>query len=969
MTTMTSFRSPGENRHLRRRTQIFRGILLLGIPLLSPANEDPSPKQLEFFESRIRPVLAQNCYKCHSAKAKKLKAGLYLDRRAGWQRGGENGPVIIPGKPKESRLIIAIRYDNNDLRMPKSGKLPAEVIADFEKWIEMGAPDPRDAPLEETQISSGPRSKSLEEGRKFWAFRPLDDPPPPRIQQKSHTAKPLDHFILAKLEKEKLRPAPPTDKGTLLRRVYFDLIGLPPTPEQIDSFLANDSPDAYPKLIDELLKSPQYAERWGRHWLDIARYADTTGGGRNLQYKNAYRYRDYVLDSYRRDKPFDLFVKQHIAGDLLPYETNAEFNDNLTGTSFLALGPHNYELQDKALLRMEIVDEQIDAVGRAFLAATLGCARCHDHPFDPFPTTEYYSMAGIFRSTNSSRPGNVANFIERDLRDKNGSVRKEHTEALQKLEKELRDLENQLKKLGGKPGSSRATVKSHDPKALDGIVVDDTLAKLQGNWKSSTSVAGYVGSRYIHDEGKGKGSKSVTFPAMIKKDGEYEVQVSYTPGTNRAPKVPVTIYHDTGEKTVFINQQKAGPVLGSFVSLGRFHFEEGEWDVVKINTKDTKGVVIADSIRLIPSGEKQPPAKVVKNDQPKPDALKAENKNEKRKALNEQLREQKKKIAEHKKTAPTSAGKTMSVEEHKETGDWHVHVRGNIRNLGPKVKRGFLAVATPSELSPKPEIPKGSSGRLHLAEWVASPKNPLTARVYVNRVWHHLFGRGICPTTDNFGEMGRRPTHPELLDHLTSQFIANGWSTKKLIRTIMFSDSYRMSSTASEANILTDPDNNLFSRQNRRRLEAEAIHDAILFTSGQIDLVKGTKSHRAIYERMDRNKIPEMFDIFDFPNPNLVSGVRNTSTVPTQALFLLNNPFVIKEAGKAATRILANKELTPEKRLNLAYRMTLGRLPREKEKSLALDYLQQHNEGLENPMAWAGILHSLYASLDFRFLN
>lgn len=952
------------SRSIRAKRSLSLFILIaLGTGIKIHANKD-----FEFFEAKIRPVLVQNCYKCHSDQAKKLKAGLYLDRKAGWQQGGENGPVIVPGKPEESRLITAISYKENELRMPPNSKLSRQILADFEKWIAMGAHDPRDEPLEAIHKTTGPQSKSLEDGRRFWAFKPLVNPKTPVVKHKSWISTELDKFIIARLEGKGLQPADPAGKITLLRRAYFDLTGLPPTPEQIDSFLADDSPEAYPRLIDELLGSPHYAERWGRHWLDVARYADTTGGGRNLQYKNAYRYRDYVLESYRNDKPFNLFIKQHIAGDLLPSKTNEEFNDNLIGTTFLALGPHNYELQDKALLRMEIVDEQIDAVGRAFLATTLGCARCHDHPFDPVPTSEYYSLAGIFRSTNSSRPGNVANFIERNLRDKDGEVRKAHTESLKKLEMELKELEALLKKLGGGKGSSKAIVKSHDPKTLNGIVVDDTKAKLQGNWKSSTFFDGYVGSRYIHDDGKDKGSKSVTFPAIIPRDGEYEVQVSYTHGTNRAPKVPVTVYHDTGEKTVFINQTKAGPILGSFISLGKFHFEKGEWDVVKIDTKDTKAVVIADSIRLIPSGEKKSPAKVVENDKPKPDP-KSEDKKEQRKALSKQIQEQKKKIADHKKTAPPSPGKTMSVEEHKEAGDWHVHVRGNIRSLGTKVKRGFLAVATPSERSPKPEIPKGSSGRLHLAEWVASPENPLTARVYVNRVWHHLFGRGICPTTDNFGEMGRRPTHPELLDHLTSQFIANGWSTKKLIRTIMLSGSYRMSSTASESTIQADPENELFSRQNLRRLEVEAIHDSIFAASGKLDLEKGSKSRRAIYKKLDRNKIPEMFDVFDFPNPNLVSGVRNASTVPTQALFLLNNAFVINEAKAAAEHILTDKNLDFEERLTRAYKTTLGRPPRKNEKSLATKYLQQHNNDSDNPEMWAGIFHSLYACVDFRYLR
>jgi hypothetical protein len=946
------------------------GLLCLG-SLGSFGSEDVS--KVEFFEERIRPVLAQNCYECHSVKAKKLKADLYLDRKAGWVRGGENGPVVIPGKPVESLLLTAIRYKDNDLRMPPNKKLPKHVLADFEKWIAMGAPDPRDAPMEVVAETSGPQTKSLEEGRKFWAFRPLVSPQLPTVTDDAWADDELDRFVLVKLEKKNLKPAAVADKASLLRRAYFDLTGLPPTIEQIDDFHADDAPEAFAEVVDTLLDSPRFGERWGRHWLDVARYADTTGGGRNNPFPNAPRYREYVIESYNEDKPFDQFAKEQIAGDLLHSSTDGEYNENLTGTGFLALGPHNYELQDKALLRMEIVDEQLSSVGRAFLGVTMGCARCHDHPFDPIPTAEYYSLAGIFRSTNSSVPGNVAKFIERKLRDEYAEVRKKHSETQKVLEKELKQAESKLKSLGGESGSSKHTAKSLDPKKLEGIVVDDDAAEIVGEWISSTSVSGYVGTRYIHDAAIGKGKKSVTFPVMIPKSGKYEVQLSYTMGPNRSKKTPVTIMHDVGEEKVLVDQTKRPPILGSFITLGTFHFEEGKWDVVKITTGATSQVVIVDAIRLLPKNEPAPPALVEKE---KPNPTKAELEKEKalakaqKKEMEERIGALQRKMKEHKKDAPPKVGQVMSVREHEEAGDWHIHRRGGIRNLGPFVKRGFLAVATPEDQSPKPVIPKGSSGRLQLADWVGSPRNPLTPRVYVNRVWRHLFGRGIVASPDNFGEMGRRPTHPELLDHLATSFMENGWSTKKFIRKVMLSKTYRMSSQGTPRAIEADPENDLFSRQNRRRLEVEAIRDAMLVASARLDdSGKSINKKRSMFEKLDRNEIPEMFNVFDYPNPSLVSGNRNASTVPTQALFMMNSNFVLNEAKAAAAKILKEEGLDDQQRLVLAYKTTLGRIPSDEEKSLALAYLKKQGGSTNQLDAWGGILHGLFACLDFRYLN
>ena len=553
--------------------------------------------QNRFFEKKIRPVLSENCYECHSAKSKSLKAGLLLDRKAGWERGGKNGTVIVPGEPSKSILMNALRYDNHDLQMPPSGKLSETVVADFEKWIAMGAQDPRNSSMEEVFAVGGLKAKSLEEGRKFWAFKPINLPSLPDVQTDEWVQNEIDAFILKRFEEKGLEPSQEAKPITLLRRIFFDLTGLPPSPQDIKDFKESSSKEPFENVVDSLLESPRFGERWGRHWLDVARYADTTGGGRNNPFPNAHRYRDYVINSFNKDKPFDQFIMEQIAGDLMSSSTDEEYNEKLTGTGFLALGPHNYELQDKELLRMEVVDEQLSAVGKAFMGLTLDCARCHDHPFDPIPIQDYYSIAGIFRSTNSLIPGNVAGFHERDLRDEFGEQRKQYEQTLASLEKRLKDAINSVKSLGGKESNSNS--RSLDPLALEGIVVDELKATKKGNWKSSTHTPGYVGSGYHHDDNTGKGNKSITFRANIKKEGKYDVQVSYTDGPNRSKKTPITVMHADGEQKIYIDQTKPPAILDTFTSVGVFRFELIERDVVQITTEGTEGHVIADAIRLV----------------------------------------------------------------------------------------------------------------------------------------------------------------------------------------------------------------------------------------------------------------------------------------------------------------------------------------------------------------------------------
>ena len=942
------------------RRNLFGRLYLLLVFLLT-LSAGLAEQRTDFFEKKIRPVLSMSCYECHSAKSKSLKAGLLLDRKAGWVRGGKNGAVIHPGKPDESILMNALKYDNHELQMPPSGKLSETVLADFEKWISMGAPDPRNSSMEEVFAVGGLKAKSLKEGREFWAFKPIKLPLLPAVLKGEWILDEIDRYILRGIEEHDIEPSQKAKPTTLLRRIFFDLTGLPPSPQDIKDYQNSSSQESFENVVNKLLESPRFGERWGRHWLDVARYADTTGGGRNNPFPNSHRYRDYVINSFNNDKPFDQFIIEQIAGDLMPSSTDEEYNEKLTGTGFLALGPHNYELQDKELLRMEVVDEQLTAVGKAFMGLTMDCARCHDHPFDPISITDYYSMAGIFRSTNSLVPGNVAGFHERELRDEFGEQREQYDQTLASLEKRLKDAVNLFKALGGK--ESNSNTRSLDPLTLEGIVVDELAVMKKGNWKLSTHTPGYVGSGYHHDNNTGKGNKSITYRANISKGGEYDVQVSYTDGSNRSKKTPITVMHADGEQKIYIDQTKPPAILGTFTSVGVFRFEPIERDVVQITTEGTEGYVIADAIRLVAIENKYG----VPNFSDKPKETEHDLVAQKKLAdAQKSVEKLKGEIEIHKKSQPPKVARVMSVLEQEKTGDWHIHLRGGIRNLGPLVERGFLKVAIPKGASSVAEIPDSSSGRLQLAKWIASSNNPLPARVYANRIWHHLFGRGIVASTDNFGEMGDRPTHPELLDYLANYLIENNWSSKSLIRKIVLSSTYQMTTNVSAIAQKIDPENNLFSRQNRKRLEAEAIGDAMLLAGGQISANHPVlEKRRFIFQKLNRNNLSELFEVFDYPNPGLVSGNRNISSVPTQALYMMNNEFVIKQA-RLVSDIIEKKETNDlNGKITLAFLKCLGRLPNAEEMKTSHLFLEKkfHKVSLE------GLVHSLFACLDFRYLN
>ena len=468
-------------------------ILLAAFVVLTPSAQ--SQDGVDFFERKIRPVLVEHCYSCHSAELKKNKGGLQLDTREGLLAGGDIGAAIVPGHPDKSLLIKAIRYTDSQIRMPKKYKLPDEVVADFEKWVKMGATDPRSGKTVAKKYSS------VEEGRKFWAFQAPKMPAIPKVKDGAWTHGDIDRFVLANLETKNLKPSPDVDRALLLRRLYFAIVGMPPTPAEIDAFVNDREPDAVVRVVDRLLASPHFGERWGRHWLDVARFAESSGGGRTLLFKDAWRYRDYVINSFNSDKPFTQFIMEQLAGDMLEGRTPEERYWQLVATAFLLLGPTNFERQDKPQLEMDVIDEQIDTIGKGFLGMTIGCARCHDHKFDPIPTKDYYALAGIFKSTKFIVHSNVSKWMERPLPSQNPEIEL----AIKKHEAEVAAVKAQIKLVKAKnpnAGVVTETIKGTPiaAKDLPGIVVDDVDARKVGAWKHSTYSGNYVGEGYLYDD-------------------------------------------------------------------------------------------------------------------------------------------------------------------------------------------------------------------------------------------------------------------------------------------------------------------------------------------------------------------------------------------------------------------------------------------------------------------------------------
>jgi len=796
------------------------------------ATESPSVAGLEFFERRIRPILVDHCYKCHSS-AGKLKGGLNLETRDGLLRGGDTGPALEPGSPDQSRLIEAVRYKNQDLQMPPKSPLSGEQIQDLEKWVAMGAPDPR-TPV--AQVSSNKRVIDLVEGHKFWAFQPMAHPAPPAVVRTDWVQSPVDAFILAKLEENHLAPAPPADRWALIRRATFDLTGLPPTPEDVEGFLKDASPGAFARVVDRLLASPHYGERWGRHWLDVARYADSNGLDENVAFGNAWRYRDYVINAFYHNKSYDQFVTEQLAGDLLPAtEILAVQHERLTALGFLTIGPKVLAEPDKVKLEMDLIDEQIDTLGRTFLATTLGCARCHDHKFDPIPTDDYYALAAIFKSTHTMDDLKTpATWHEPEI------ARPEDRQAQEAFQQRL--LAQRLGLTNRMAEANRVVLLSlktnNLPASPEKFYPTNTVAELE------------------------------TFRAALKKvEGE-------------APEMPTTM-----------------------------------------GVKDR-----AQLLKELP-----------------------------------------------------------------------VHLRGSHLTLGHPVSRGVPQVMTDAQA--RPAFNEQQSGRLELARWLVNPEHPLTSRVLVNRIWHWHFGQGIVPSTDNFGLLGNRPSHPELLDWLARRFVVGGWDIKAMHRLLMLSSTYQMAAISEAALPTADPENRLLHSFPMRRLDAEEIRDALLAVSADLDRSLGGKTiplknreyvfdhtskdattydlpRRSVYLPIIRNHLYDLFQQFDFPDPAVPNGSRNVTVVAPQALLMMNSKLVQQTADHWATRILTDTHATDSQHLDQAYLQAYGRPPNLREKQRAEVFLNSFASTLSGldptsarHAAWTTFCQSLLAANEFIYLH
>ncbi len=568
--------------------------LIVGVAAVQSA-QAADDARFRFFENEVRPLLVKHCHECHSEESGKKKGNLLLDRKAGWQTGGDAGPAIVPGDLDASLFIRAIRYEDPDMQMPPKSRLSAEEVSVFEKWVAMGAPDPRGDALEKEDAV---RQFSLEDARNYWAFRPLQNVTPPAVADADWPRGAVDRFILATLESSNLPPAPDADPRALVRRVHYDLTGLPPAPGVVEAFAANPSPRAFETLVDDLLASPAFGEHWGKRWLDVARYADSNGGDRNFTFYQAWRYRNYVIDALNLDKSFHQFVREQIAGDLLPASSDAQRHDQLVASTFLALGPKMLTERNKEKLRLDTADEQIDTIGRAFLGLTLGCARCHEHKFDPITQEDYYAMAGIFRSTQvvmGTRNGcvNVASWVEQPLPDSKAKL-DELAQTVERLEMAMRlKVERSYQKKGG----AKMTANNLP---LAGIIYDDTDAEKSGDWIASKESANRFGPGYLHDDGKGKGMKRVVFRGSVHENGLYEVRVAYNAAKDRARNIPITVEAWDRKHKVVLDQTRPPSIGGLLEPIGRFRFEKGGRNNVIIETAGTKGTVIVDAVQLIP---------------------------------------------------------------------------------------------------------------------------------------------------------------------------------------------------------------------------------------------------------------------------------------------------------------------------------------------------------------------------------
>jgi hypothetical protein len=859
--------------------RLFLFFLLIGLSAVADPREQ--------FETKVRPVLATNCFACHRQSA---MGGLRLDSRESIVKGGASGPAVIPGKPGESLLIKVTEQTHDRLKMPPGGKLKPEEIVALREWIADGAYWPAEQPVA--------AAKSAEyvitpEQRAFWSFQPVKRPTPP---EKFYNAKSIDAFVLARLEAEGLKPAPRADKRTLIRRATIDLTGLPPSPEDVNAFLKDESPDAFAKVLDRLLASPKYGERWARHWLDVARYADDSFlSTEDKPYPNSWRYRNWVIKALNSDMPYDKFVRSQIAGDQI---------GEPAGTGFYALSP-------------EMQDDRVDATTRGFLALTVACAQCHDHKFDPIPTKDFYSLQAVFSNTQLD---------ESPLADE-GTVKswKEHKKTLDKAEAaEKKFYEAQTDQVG----EMLAARSDEYLLAARGLGTATGLdAETLEHWKKYLS-SPRKDYPFLKSWFEAKDEKTVRAEAVRLKD--LILQIIEEKKT----------VDKKNEITLGLNPEREDLAGATLVSLDRDKYVFWR-DLFAKSAQDAGGVrKTSDGVFYYGKGKIDRFLQGVWKDHAE--------------LLGEQVKTAKAAL-------PEQYPFLQIIADKKKIEEGHVFIRGDRNNKGEIAPRRFLAILSHGERKPF----STGSGRLELADAIASKDNPLTARVFVNRVWMQHFGRGIVATPSNFGQLGERPTHPELLDYLASEFMDQGWSMKQLHRQIMLSDTYARSAQEMEPNKTKDAANTLLWRANRRRLDVESLRDSMLYVAGKLDgtpaeakaepLTNTTK--RTVYGFVGRRKLDGMLALFDFPSPVSTSESRMRTNVPPQRLFLMNSPFVEEQAKALAARLQGENET----RIRDAYRLLYGRDPNEQEVKLGIDFLREGD--------WTQYARVLLTSNEFLFVN
>jgi cytochrome c553 len=1069
---------------------LFAGGLIVTLALPAGAAE-PSTEQVEFFEKRVRPVLVEHCHKCHGPKD--TKGGLRLDSRAAMMRGGDTGPAIIPGEPSDSLLIDAVRYDPDGYQMPPTGKLPDDAIAALTEWVRQGAVWPGG----DESVAGGPQEFDLAARAQHWSFQPVQAVTPPDVQRADWCRNPVDRFVLSKLEAAGLSPATEAEKRVLIRRVTFELTGLPPTSDDVAAFLADESPDAYERLIDRLLASPRYGERWARHWLDLVRYAETAGHEFDYEIPYAWRYRDYVIRALNDDLPYDLFVIEHLAGDLLPdprRDPQTGVNESVLATAFYWFGQGKHSPVDIRAEECDTVDNQLDVIGKTFQGLTIACARCHDHKFDAIRQADYYALAGFLQSsrrtiTDAGPPEAMEQYVDRLT----GHVQQQwptlQAAAAERAQRFVDDLPRRL--TSNEPDAVAWRKTQFEPARADRRHPLHMAAHWLGTGNLPQQMAGW---REIRERESASEATEVALalpapasggwfpdgPAFANRQPWLIGAAPQQPlrgivpdtvwahsgtvsgrlrGTLRSPTFTITQpyidylacrrgggepnrKHKNGQISLIIDgfQLIQNPLYGSLTinlpqsDQPKWHRQDvsrflGSRAYIEIEDLDD-GEVIVERIDFRDGPLPQPAYNAYLTArldaaaiQSEPDLIrtyqaalqavlddvrfdggrgidstaKADVLNwlftESRTVATPPSDEVRLFLDQHRQLAanPPEPQYTIAITDGT-AEDERLLIRGNPKKPGDPVRRRFLEALQPVTMSQPLGSDDGGigSGRLEWARCVADPRNPLTARVLVNRLWLHHFGRGLVPTPDDFGLMGQPPSHPELLDWLATEFVSRGWSIKQMHRLLLTSATYRQSSRPDDvATEERDPQNILLHRMNVQRLEAEPIRDALLALSGRLDdrlygpsvmphltpFMEGRgrpgqsgpldgDGRRSLYINVRRNFLTPMFLAFDFPTPFTTMGKRSTSNVPAQALTLMNNPFVVQQARQWADGI-ARATDDPSMRIHRLYQTAFHRDPTADELAAGLAFLDQPDPAV----ALRDLAHVLLNVKEFVFVE